>query len=183
MSKGKIISFIILLLILLAIPFALNLNKQRFSRPRALAGKANFLLNSSIPENTSEIGHDFDVLVSLQLTDPNVRVTGVDFRLLYDKDKLLVKNIRPATHDVDASYPFTAAPVVVKDGGDYTAEAGFKYLRVALVADVSNMASAAASLATVTFTTTGAGSANIKFPEDNNMLQVVGYGPMPTIAQ
>lgn len=156
------------------LPFAVFVTRQKQEiRPKALGGQANLLLS---PTNTTpKAGETFDVLVSLQLTAANLRVSGVDFLLLYDKDKLEVANLVPFTTGVSAGAAFDDAPIVSYNG-DFPDEAGFKFLRVAQVAKRTdaNLAGNTVSLSKVTFYAKAAGAASVKFPDDNKYLTIVG---------
>lgn len=169
------ISFLfVFLLLLFLLPFIVFFTRQKQDiRPRALSGQANFLLS---PSTTSlKVGENFDVLVSLQLTDASLRVSGVDFVLLYDKNKLEVVNLVPQVSPGISGAAFDDAPIVTH-GGNFTPDTNFKFLRVAQVARRSDsaLAGATVSLARVTFHALAEGTAGVKFPDDNSYLSVVG---------
>lgn len=187
LTKRQILSLGFFILLLLALPVAIFLTQKRQDiRPRALQGKANILMNSD--KNSSSIGGSIDVLVSLQLTEPGLKVSGIDFMVLYDKEKLDVVNILPALDTVMPGGVFTEAPVVTS-GGIF--DDTFNFIRVVELAKMPGefLPSAAIPLATITFRSIGEGSAVVKLPEDNKYIEIVGTGvyleatPSAAIAQ
>ena len=155
------------------------LRKSQDIRPRAFEGKANLLLNTS-QENVSA-GDYFDVLVSLEIVDNDLAVSGVDFVLLYEKEKLEVYTITPYFDPQDVNSAFTDAPIV-NWGENYpeNEESGFQFLRVSLVnRKADNLlhpldgASQVVNLATVRFRAKTDGDAKIKFPDNNKYLEIV----------
>lgn len=140
--------------------------------PRS-TGKANFLIVSDL--NSATVGQNIKTTVSLQITDPKVKVSGVDFLLLYDKEKLDVGNIVPNITSIDPKAPFTDAPIVTS-GGSF--DDTFNFVRVSLITrrPSSELVGGTIKLADIVFRGRGVGSATIKFPEDNKNLEVVGFG-------
>ncbi len=176
LTRKQILSLILLLALLFALPFAIFLTKIRQDiRPRALAGKANLLLSADTVNATA--GANLQVLVSLQVTDARVRVSAADFILLYDKNKLEVTNLVPAVQSsgLPASF-FTDVPVLTY-GGNFDKD--FNFLRVSEVARMpeASLPGGTMTLAKVTFRPIKEGAAVIKFPDDNKYLEVVGTGP------
>lgn len=170
-SKKQIIVLISLLALIFALPVAILLTQKRQDiRPKALQGKANFLLSAD--STTSSVGKNINVLVSLQVTDPYVRVSGVDFVLLYDKAKLDVSNIIPAITKINPNAPFTDAPIV-SSGGNY--DETYNFVRVTEIAKRSTdkLYGGTFSLAKITFRGKGEGQASVKFADDK-YLEMVG---------
>lgn len=182
LTKKQFISIIFLLALVFAMPVAILLTQKRQDiRPKALQGKANFLLSPD--STTSSVGKNINVLVSLQVTDDYVRVSGVDFVLLYDKEKLDVGDIVPAITKLNPGAPFTDAPIVTS-GGSF--DDTYNFVRVAQVArkPTDQLFGGTFSLAKITFRGRGEGQASIKFAEDK-YLEIVGivtdkkWGPTP----
>lgn len=175
LTKKQLLSLIFVLALIAALPAVIFLTKkQQDIRPRALQGKANLLLNAA--NSSPKVGESFDVLVSMNLTDSNLKVSGADFILLYDKSKLSVTNVVPAVGSSPSSAtPFTDAIQVSKDGNF---DAVYNFLRVAEVSRVadSQLMGGTVQLAKVTFVPLAPGSANIKFPDSNENIEIVGIG-------
>lgn len=177
LSKKKLITLLIILAIVFAIPIAIFLTQKKQNiRSKALLGKANFILTTDVGVKATA-GQNINVLVSMQLTDPRLRVSGVDFLVLYDKNVLDVGNIVPEIITVNPKAAFTDAPIVTS-GGSFDDQ--FNFIRVAEVArkvdsDLSG-GTANINLARITFRGRSAGSATIKFPDDNKYMEVVGTG-------
>ncbi len=176
LNKKQLVSVILLLLLIFALPAVIFLvQKKQDIRPRALQGKAN--LHLSADTTNISVGQTFDVLVSLELTDPKIKVSGVDFVLLYDRSRLEVYTITPGWSRVSPEAAFTDAPIV-NWGGSFpdNEESGFNYLRVSLVARKPTvyLKSGAVNLAIITFRAVGGGDAVIKFPQNKKYLEVVG---------
>lgn len=171
LNRRQLISFLIIIGILLALPLVIFLSqRQQDIRPKAaLPGVANFLLNADTLQISP--GGNVNVLVSMQLTDPTVRSSGVDFLLLYDKSLLTAVTVTP-----NLSSGYTQAILVQKELA-YAAEGGtFNFVRVALISTnpSTSLPTGTIPLATVTFQGKAAGQAMIKYPDDNSKLQVVG---------
>lgn len=177
LAKKQITTLLLLLGLIIGIFLTIYLVKQRQDiRPKALEGPGNLLLSSATTSTT--VGARFDVLVSLQLENDELSASGADFVLLYDKNRLEVKNILPKVPGVVANAPFTDAPVVTYNGNyDET----FNFARVSLIANknssVLQQNPKTLPLATVTFRAKNTGQATIKFlgeGNDNYYQQVVG---------
>jgi hypothetical protein len=147
--------------------------KNQDIRPRALLGAANFHLNTS--KISAVTGDAIPVTVSVEVTNANAKVSGVDFTLLYDKSKLRLTSVSPTL-----GTNFTDVPVKV-EGQPYTMEGNgnFNYVRVALVSKKANadLPKGTIALASVTFEALANGQGVIKFPDDSSVLQVVGTNP------
>lgn len=171
-SKKELYSLLLILFLVLLLPVTLFFLKGRFDiRPRAvLSGVANFKMN---PDTTSLTpGQRMNVLVSVELTDANVRTSGVDFTLLYDSNLLSVVSLSPVLGN-----NFTETVITDNQGLPYTGEGiSFNYLRLAVVSRKNkvDLPGGTIALANVTFEAKQTGAATIKFPEDNSKLQVVG---------
>lgn len=140
--------------------------------PSSSSGKkADFLLSAD--KNGPSVGENFNVKATLRLTDPALKTSGVDFVLLYDKEKLDVRNIVPNVTSVDPKAPFTDAPIVTSGG---VFDDTYNFVRVSLIARKPNadLVGGTIKLADIIFRGRGVGSAIIKFPEDNKYLEVVG---------
>jgi hypothetical protein len=172
LTKQQIYTLLFILALLFALPAIIFLARQRQEiRPKALAGKANFLLSAD--KTSVNKGETFTALVSIALTDPNIRVSGVDFLLLYPKNMLRVTNVSAEAQKTTGA-KFT-------DVVYYSVNQSFNeeqnYMRLSQVAKKPNDQLAtgnAITLASVTFEALGEGSANVRFPDDNNFLEVVG---------
>lgn len=178
LTKKQITTILLLLGLIFGIFLTIYLVKQRQEiRPKALTGPGNLLLSTTTTSTT--VGAKFDVLVSLHLEDDELSASGADFVLLYDKNRLEVKNILPKVPSVVANAPFTDAPVVTYNG-DY--DETFNFARVSLIANKNSSAlqqnPKTLSLATITFRAKNIGQATIKFLEGtedvNYYQQVVG---------
>lgn len=175
LTKKQIIGIIFVLLLIFVLPLTVFLSQKRQDiRPRALQGKANLLLSADT--NSSHVGKTVDVLVSLQLTDPALKVSGADFLLLYDKNKLDVKNITPAIPNTSIPEPAFTDALILSSGGIF--DENFNYLRVVEVAKKTDaeLSSGTLTLAKITFLAKGEGAATIKFPDDNKYLEISGTG-------
>lgn len=175
LTKKQILGIIFIILLIWVLPLTiLQSKKKQDIRPRAMQGKANLLLSASV--NNSNVGKTIDVLVSLQLTDPSLKVSGADFLLLYDKNKLDVKNIIPAIPGTSIPKPAFTDALMITSGGIF--DETFNYLRVAEVAKKTDpgLSSGTLTLAKVTFLAKGEGAATIKFPDDNKYIEISGTG-------
>lgn len=171
-NRRNLFGIIFILLIIIALPVVLFLTKQQQDiRPRALSGNVNLLLSSS--GSTSAVGSATDVVVSGQLTNPNIKMSGADITLLYDKSKLSVSSIIPAVAGSDPNGAFTDSPLVTS-GGSF--DSTYNFLRFVVVARKpdAQLPSGTVQLAKISFASIAEGSAVIKFPDDNSLLQVVG---------
>jgi hypothetical protein len=172
LSQRTVSALFFLLLILIGLPVVVFITQKRQDiRPKALTGSANLLLSA---DNTNPgVGQDVVVLVSMQLSDSRLRVSGADITIQYDKTKVSVTNITPATTANDASAAFTDATVVTQD---QNVDSTFNSLRVAEVANKASnqLAGGTVQLMRITFRTLTAGSATIKFPDNKQGLEIVG---------
>ena len=173
-SKKQLFSLVFFIVLLFALPVAVFLvQKRQDIRPRALQGQANLLLSSD--KNSSSVGESINVLVTMQLVGSDLRVSGVDFMILYDKEKLDVINITPSLQNVIAGGFFTEAPVVTS-GGRF--DDTYNFLRVVELAKMRdvNLPIGSVMLANITFRSIGEGTAVVKFPEDNKYIEIIGTG-------
>lgn len=174
-TKSQIITIFGILVLILALPLAVLLTKKKQDiRPRAaLLGKANFLLSAD--STKSSVGKNIIVYATLQLTDDNLRVSGVDFTLIYDKEKLEVGQIVPALKIYNPQAVFTDA-LLVSSGGYFDEQ--YDFLRVAEIVkkDSQSLPKGTNTLAKIIFRGKGEGQATIKFPEGDQYAQVVGTG-------
>lgn len=173
LTKKQLYLILLVLGLIIILPLILISVRQRQEiRPKAvLSGVANFRLNATT--TNINVGDSVTVMVSVELTDANVRASGVDFVLLYDKNKLQVTNVSPILGN-----NFTDSPIVDSQGQPYISEGNgaYNFLRVALISNKANtqLPGGTISLANFTFQGTANGAATIKFPDDNSKLQVVG---------
>ena len=172
--KKNLLALVVFMVLVISLPVLLYLvGKRQDIRPYALTGSASLLLTTD--NVNQQIGNEFQVWSSMRLNDPanKLRVSGADFVLLYDKNKLEVLSVNPVITSTDPSAAFTDAPVVMKDGNfDDT----YNYIRVALAArrPTSELKGGTVSLARIRFKTKGNGQASIKYPDDNKYFEVVG---------
>lgn len=177
-NHRNVFGILFILLIVAVLPIVLLLTKQQQDiRPRALSGNVNLLLSST--GTTSNVGGSTDIVVSAQLTDSAVRMSGADVTLLYDKNKLSVTSIIPSVVGVDSGGIFTDAPYI-SSGGSF--DDTYNYLRFVVVArkSTSDLPGGTIQLAKISFASIGEGAAVIKFPDDNSLLQVVGTSTSST---
>ena len=173
-NKRKIITIILFLVLIFALPIGVFLvQKHQDIRPRALQGKANLLMSSD--KNSAAVGESINVLVTMQLVGSGLQVSGADFMILYDKDRLDVINIVPALQSVTTGGIFTDAPVVTS-GGRF--DDTYNFLRVVELAKMRdvNLPIGSVMLANITFRSIGEGTAVVKFPEDNKYIEIIGTG-------
>lgn len=176
-AKKQILSLVLLFLLVIALPLVIIFSRIRQDiRPRALQGKADLLLSSS--NNSPQKGEEFDVLISMQLTDAALRVSGADVTVLYDKNKLTVDNVVPFVTSVDSKAAFTDA-IHVSKGGNFDDK--YNFVRVAVVStkNDSKLKGGTISVAKITFKASSEGEATIKLPDDNKFLEVVGINIIP----
>lgn len=173
-TKKQVISLLFISLLVVLLPLGILLTKKKQDiRPRALQGKANLQMNASTIKTA--VGENIDVKLSMYLTDANLRISGADIVVLYDKDKLDPINVVPAVSD--SGSPFTDAPIV-SSGGNF--DNVYNFLRISEVARKANSdlppkdGSPIVSLGMVTFKAKGEGQATIKYPDDNKYLEIVG---------
>ncbi len=179
------LGFVALLVVSLPVGIFLS-QKLQDIRPRAtISGQANFKLVSS--NTTPKAGDEFSVNALVDITDPNVRVSGVDFRILYSKN--LVESVPTIEAAAGDGKPFTD---VILTQVDKPYDSQFNYLRVVLVS--RSIAAALASgnniqLATIKFKAKTDGDLVVKYPQESTdinkvaLMQVVGINlgsPAPT---
>lgn len=190
-TKKQIAVLLLLFILLVSLPIAVFLTRQKQEiRPRAaLPGQANFKLVTS--DETPDPGETFTVQAAFDITDPNVRVSGVDFRILYSKDLLESVPIVDVESSVGGEKPFT--DVLVKEI-DKPYSDDLNYLRLVLAARKLTPKLSGGNdipLAKITFKAKEKGAAVIKYPEKNKdqngalVMQVVGVdlndqNPTPT---
>lgn len=174
LTKKQIISIGFLLILVFALPVAIFLTKRGLDiRPRALQGQANMLLSA---DSTSiAAGKPINVVVSMQLKDNNLKASGVDFVLLYEKSKLDVLSVTPQIKSIDPAAAFTEAPIV-STGGVF--DDTFNFIRVVEVARVADqyLPTGTVTLAKINFVARTSGNATVKFPDDNKYIQISGIG-------
>ncbi len=188
-TKRQIGLLIFLFILLASLPVAIFLTRQRQDvRPRAaLPGQANFKLSTS--KTNPDPGEEFNVNAKLDITNDNVKVSGVEFRILYSKD-LFEPNpiVEPA---IGNDKPFTDVLVSEVDQ-PYSEE--LNYIRLVLIArrlTPQLKGGENIPLARIRFDAKEKGEAVIKFPDQNTdqngvpIMQVVGIdlsdsGPTPT---
>lgn len=171
-SKKHLYSLIAILALVAFLPVVVFMLKGKFDiRPRAvLSGAVNFGLTAD--RTSVSPGETMNVLVSVTLTDQAIRASGVDFRLLFDSSKLNLVSVTPVTGN-----SFTDVVLLDDAGLPYSGENGtFNYLRLSMVSKKvkADLTGGTIALANVAFQAKQTGSAKIKFPDDNSLLQVVG---------
>lgn len=177
-TQKHIISLFFLIALVSLLPIAIFLvGKRQDIRPRALQGYANFQLSADT--QNAQTGQVVNVLSSLLLTQSNLRVSGVDFILLYEKDKFDVISVTPVTIKEDPAAGFTDSVIAVADG---SFDAKFNFLRVVLTSNkpANQLAGGPVQLAKIAFRAGSDGQGIIKYPDDNKYLQVVGATYVPT---
>lgn len=178
LTQKHIISLFFLIALVSLLPIAIFLvGKRQDIRPRALQGYADFKL--SVDTQNAQTGQVVHVLSSLQLTHPNLRVSGADVVILYEKDKFDVISVTPVTTKEDPAAGFTDSVIAVADG---SFDAKFHFLRVALTntKPTDQLPSGTVQLAKIAFRANADGAGIIKYPDDNKYLQVVGATYVPT---
>jgi hypothetical protein len=157
----------------------LSVGKKQDIRPKAaINGSANLLLLKETDKTVYNNGDEFTVFADMELTDSTMRVSGADFILLYDKNYLEVKEVRPNTTAVAGdTAAFTDAPIVTF-GGNF--DNTYNFLRVSEVArlpDAQLNGMNTFKLASIKFKVIASGQgaqALIKYPDDNKYLEFVG---------
>lgn len=179
-TKQQILLLLFVLLVLFTLPVIVYLTKKRQEiRPRALQGQANLLLSSDL-NGQAKVGDTFTVVASLQLNsaqNSSLKVSGVDFVLLYDKSKLAVINTVPALSAVMANGLFTDAPVVTF-GGNFDDTTSFLRVSEIVKKKTEDLQSGTFPLARITFRALSAGDASIRFADDQ-YIQIVGISCVP----
>lgn len=175
LTRKQILSLILLIVLIFSIPVAIFLTRKKQDiRPRAsFSGRANIMMNSDLM--SLNVGQSFNVWITVQLTDPNLKVSGMDFMVLYDKAKLDVVNIVPALTSIDPKAPFTDANIVTS-GGNF--DTTFNFVRIAEYARKYNadLKGGTFNVAKITFRARSTGAAAIKMPDDNKFIEIVGIG-------
>ena len=172
LTQKHIISLFFLIALVSLLPIAIFLvGKRQDIRPRALSGYADFKL--SVDTQNAQTGQVVNVLSSLALTQPNLRVSGADVVILYEKDKFDVISVKPVTTKDDPAAAFTDSVIAVADG---SFDAKFNFLRVAVTSNkpTNQLAGGIVQLAKIAFRAGSDGQGIIKYPDDNKYLQVVG---------
>lgn len=179
LTRQQKISLGLLLLLLVSLPVALFVSqKLQDIRPRAdITHQVNFKLatNKANPAK----GEVFTVNASMELEGGGLRASGVDFRILYDKN-LLEANPTVTANAGSSAQPFT--DVLLKEV-DKPWDDELNYLRVVMVARKSTpgLKGGTIPLATITFKAKNIdGDATIKYPKNEkdengaDIMQVVG---------
>lgn len=172
LNKKQLSLLIVSLILIVTLPLIIFVMKGGLDiRPRALTGNANLTLSADTTDTT--VGGEVNVLASMQLTEASLRVSGVDFMLLYDKNSLEVVSITPAVTSSDPNAAFTDA-VHTSFGGSF--DGTFNFLRVVMTATKpsADLSGGTVTLATIKFRATGNGTATIKYVDDNTKMEVVG---------
>lgn len=175
--KKNSLNFLLLLLIIIALPVIILIvtdsSRRPFDmRPKALTGQANLTLIADTA--STNVDGQVTVIVKAALTNPQLRMSGADITLLYDKTKLQLVDAEPATAAGRImSGPFTDAPIV---NLNVPVDSQFAGIRLA---QVINRASSALpggviDLGKAIFRATAPGAATIKFPSDTSTMQIVG---------
>lgn len=172
LTRRQLLTVVLLLSLLFMLPFVmLMIRKGQDIRSRALSGKANLLLSKDTVDVF--VGNEFTVLVSIQLTQSNLRISGADLTLLYDSAKLEVVNISPVVSATDPTAAFTDI-IHSSSGGTFTD--GRAFARVALVAQKANdqLSGGTVQFARIRMRAKASGLTRIEFPPDNRFAEIVG---------
>lgn len=162
--QKKLIGLVFLALLVLALPVVIFLARTRQDiRPRASQAKANMLLFAEATDVS--VDGTNSVIVSTQVTDTNIRVSGVDFTLLYDKDKLDVDDVVPSNVFTDVQVKYW--------GGSF--DQTYNFVRVAETVNKPHdqLPKDTFQLARITFKGKAEGDASVKFPDDNKFIEIV----------
>ncbi len=164
LTRQQKVALGMLILLLVSLPVGLYLARVvQDIRPRAdITSQANFLLTSS-KENPGK-GESFIVTAKLDLESSGLRVSGVDFRILYDKT--LLEPNPTIIEAIGEGKPFTNTLVKEVDK-PYSDQ--FNYLRVVMVArkTTPELAGGEVELAKITFKAKNTdGTAIIKYPPE-----------------
>lgn len=178
LGKKQIGVLVFLFILLVSLPIAVFLTRQQQDiRPRAaLPGQANFKLTAS--DTSPDVGESFTVNASLDSTSNSVKVSGVEFRILYNKNAVEPNpTVVPA---IGADKPFTDVLINEVDVPYSTTQ---NYIRLVLVSRRLTPALTGGTnipLAAITFKAKTNGDMNINFPNQNfdtngvAIMQVVG---------
>lgn len=175
LTRRQFLAIVLLLSILFMLPFVMLLiRKGQDIRSRAITGNANLLLSKDTVD--VYVGNEFTVLVSIQLTDPTLRVSGADLTLLYDSSKLEVIDITPVVTATDAGAAFTDI-IHTSSGGTFPD--GRAFARVALVAQKANNALSGGTVqfARLRMRALASGQTRLEFPTENRYTEIVGINP------
>lgn len=169
--KRQVLALSLLVILILVLPAAVFLaRRQQDIRPKASQAKANLLLKT----DTSDIdaGETSTVVAYAQITDSNVKISGTDFTILYEGNKLEVEDISPSDSFTD---------VQVKSWGGKFLDTDLSYLRVAQTANKpkNQLPSGTFTLATIKFKGIGDGGAIVKYPDENQYLEIVAASSQP----
>ena len=154
------------------LPFVMLLIRRgQDIRSRAITGKANLLLSKDTLD--IYVGNEFTVLVSIQLTDPTLRISGADLTLLYDRSKLEVIDISPVVTATDTGAAFTDV-IHASSGGTFPD--GRAFARVALVAQKANNALSGGTVqfARLRLRALSSGQTRLEFPTEYRYTELVG---------
>ena len=172
MSKKKLIPLVTLLIGIFLLPVLLFQSKeQQDNRPLAFTGGIELILSSS--SQSPVVGDTLDVVVSMQVAEPNTKVSGIDFHLLYGKEVLEVVSISPVTRDIEPTSGFTE--VIVKEDAK-PIDGTFNAVRLGLISNLpfEQLPAGISSLAKVTFRVKKHGQIDIQLPKSEEYLQVAG---------
>lgn len=172
LNKKQLTLLIVSLVLVITLPLIIYVVRGTLDiRPRALTGEANLSLSADTTD--TQVGGEINVLASMQLTEPSLRVSGVDFMLLYDKNSLEVVSITPSITSNDPNAAFTDA-VHSSSGGSFNNT--FNFLRVVMTATKpsAQLSGGTIKLASIKFRAKVSGTAVIKYPDDNSQMEIVG---------
>jgi len=172
LTKRQVYTVVFLLGILLLLPLLmLVVRRGQDIRLRALTGKANLLL----AKDTLDVfvNNEFTILVSIQLTEPTLRISGADLTLLYDSAMVKVVDIAPVVTADAANAAFTDI-IHTSSGGTFPD--GRTFARVALVAQKPNnqLSGGTIQFARIRMRAIRVGTTTIEFPTDNRYTELVG---------
>jgi len=174
-KQKNYLGFLLLLVMIVVLPVAVAMLKWDKApwdlRPRALTGQANLLLSADT--TTTDINGQIVVLISAQLSDAALHMSGADITVLYDKNLLEVVEALPNTTAQVAGAPFTDAPIV---NPAVNVDAQFNGVRIAEIANKPSpeLASGTINLGKITFRAKAQGAAVIKFPADTSTMEITG---------
>ena len=194
LTKVQIVTLVVLIVLLLSLPIAIFLTRQQQEiRPRAvITGQANFHLLPApvtgtpapalLPPNQANAGDEVHATVIMDLTSPTVRASGVDFRVLFDKNKFDYIGFAIPAVPIGGSGPATFTDVVLKQENQPFDDT-FNYTRIVLVSKSLTPqlpSGAGIYLGTLALRAKANGAGVIKFPDQNqdangvDIMQVVG---------
>lgn len=175
--KKNSLNFLLLLLVIIALPLIIltvtNSSRRPFDmRPRALTGQANLTLIADT--TTTNVNGQVAVIVKAELTNTQLRMSGADITVQYDKTKLQLLDAEPATAGGRLiTGPFTDAPIL---NLNVAVDSQYSGVRIAQVANRQSSAlpGGVVTLGKMIFKAIAPGAATIKFPSDVNTMEVVG---------